>query len=204
MYLAAYKLFNATFYGYANGDILFDVGLNETLSKMSEHISSINITLLFGTRRNYKLLPEANYTNDPLWPPSKVAQLVQGNQTKLFRHDAFDYFFVTNNYPFAKIKPLVIGRSGFDTYFAAMTNNLKLTTIDGTRSITALHQTDHDGNFAHNSPRNCSDTQFNRVLIGKFEYSPGYAMNAKYGSTYSKNGTVMLKCHHCKSKIDLL
>ena len=106
MYLAAYKLFSTTFYGYANGDILFDVGLDETLSAMSEHIRSINTTLLFGVRRNYKLLPEANYSSDPLWPPSRIAQLVQENQAKLFRfRGAFDYFFVTKDYPFHKFKP---------------------------------------------------------------------------------------------------
>ena len=193
MYLDAYKLFNATFYGYANGDILFDVGLNETLSVMSQHISFINVTLLFGIRRNYKLLPEVNYTSDPLWPPSRIAQLVKGNQTKLFRYDAFDYFFVTKSYPLHKIKPLIIGWGGFDTYFAALANNLKLTTIEGTGSIMALHQ-----NHAHHSPRNASNDKYNRILVGgDFNYSPGFAGNAKYGSTRCKNGTVVFKCRHC-------
>ena len=141
MYLAAYKLFNATFYGYANGDILFDLGLNETLNKMDEHLDSIGISMLFGIRSNYKLLPEANYTDMPLWPPERIHQLGMGNQTKLFKADAFDYFFVTKKYPFGYIKPLVIGRSGFDTYLTAMTNTMKLNNVDGTKSITALHQT---------------------------------------------------------------
>ena len=204
MYLAAYELFNATFYGYANGDILFDMGLNDTLSKMNEHFNTIKVSLLFGTRMNYKLLPEANYTEKPLWTPYRIHQLVVENQTEYFKPDAFDYFFVTKHYPFSKMKPLVISRSGFDTYFSAITNTLKLTTIEGTGSVVALHQTDHDGNYAHSAKRNDSDTKYNRILLGKFNYGPGFAWNAKYASSRTKNGTIFFKCRKCNNKKNLL
>ena len=204
MYLAAYKRFNTTFYGYANGDILFDVGLDETLCTVSEHISSINTTLLFGVRRNYELLPEADYSNDPLWPPSRIAQLVQKNQTKMFRaRGAYDYFFVTKDYPFHKFKPVVISRPGFDTYFAAITNIQDLTTVTGTGSIMALHQTDHDGNMAHRVIQRQPDREYNYGILLKLRYYL-QLQNAKYGSIWSENGRVILKCHQCKNMKDLL
>ena len=194
MFLAAYELLNVSFYGYANGDIIFDHGLNETLNKMSEHISSINISMLYGTRRNYAMLPEVNYTNDPLWSPIKIARLVLEKQTKLFRPDSFDYFFVTRKYPFHQIRPVVLGRQGIDTYLAGMSNKLNLTSIVGTGSITALHQTDSDGNFAHHALRNKSDMNYNLDLTLPFNCWFGWSINAKYGSTRSKNGTVFFKC----------
>jgi hypothetical protein len=200
MYLAAIankNLFGeATLYGYANGDILFDSGLNETLTKVMENIEFLNTTLLFGIRRNYQLLSESNYTDDPLWPPGKIGRLGNDNYTTLFRFDAFDYFFVTRDFPFDRFLPLVIGRSGFDTYFAALANVANLSTIEGTGTITALHQTDQDGNFAHNKPMNQTDKSYNRILLGNYKLSNGFASRARYGSTRTRDGAVVLKYRH--------
>ena len=207
MFLSSFNRSKATLHGFVNGDILFDEGLNKTLSKMKELNATLKTSLLFGRRRNYNMTSSSvNGTLPVLWRAMDVKGLANSKNSTLFRMDAFDYFFVTRDYPFAKFKPLVISRSGFDTYFAAVTNTWGFTTIDGTGAISAIHQTDRDGNFAHTKPKNQSDTLYNRKLIGgKFHYGPGYATNAKYQATLDKNSTaVFLKCLKCKGKKNLV
>ena len=206
MYMDIRDRINASFYGFANGDILFDYGLNETLSKMQDHAPEIKEGLLFGTRWNYNISVRSDYGKYPLWTPEAVHMLAANNDVShLFRYDAYDFFFATRNYPFHELKPLVISRSGFDTYFAATTNNLHLTTVLATYSVFAIHQTDRDGNFAHEHHQNVSDIRYNRILIGsKYNYGPGVSGNAKFHSKRRSDGTVFFKCQKCVQKHDLL
>ena len=207
MYLFAYKTFNASFYGFANGDILFDEGLMRTLLKLDTHLDTIDVSLLYGMRRNYNISRTTNYTLTPIWPQKQVSVLAHPKHSEVFRPekgDAMDYFFVTQYYPFEYLLPLVISRQGFDTYFVTMSNLLNLTTIDGTGSVMAVHQTDGDGTMAHLSIQREADRDYNIFLMGHdFEFTEGYARDSRYSTQIQRNGEVMLKCLRCQQKRDL-
>ena len=214
MYSKSIELFNASMYGYANGDILFDWGLNETLKIVSEHSGTFGQTLLFGLRYNYNLANEEDYASDPLWTQEKANMLANSNQTKLVRShvgDAHDYFFVSKDFPFNRTLPLVVSREGFDTYLLSVSNQMLLTTVDGTHTLSAVHQTDKDGNMAHRAIKKRVDPRYNRYLIGKgFKYSFGTCYNALH-KTERKGGKLFIKCNRarkystgpCKTEDDL-
>jgi hypothetical protein len=198
MYRKSIELFNASMHGFANGDILFDSGLNETIKIISEHFGTFGPTLMFGLRYNYNVTNEEDYVNDPLWPQEKANQLANSNQSSLFRSqfgDAHDYFFVSKDFPFNKTSPVVISREGFDTYLVSISNQLLLTTVDSTYTISAVHQTDKDGIMAHQAITNQSDALFNRIMLGEdFKYGYGFSTNALHKSE-RKDGKVFIKCN---------
>ena len=208
MYKEAFRRFNASFYGFANGDILFDYGLNDTLNRLREKEKLIKVPLLFGIRWNHNITTSGNdHVTDvaSFWKPRTVTHLANPQYSKLFRHDAFDYFFVTRSYPFDKVLPLVISRGGFDTYIVAMANIWHLATIEGTNTVLALHQTDQDGNMAHKAlPNNEMNMMYNRHILRKFSYKAGRAENAMYGTETTVNGSVYFKCRRCPYKKDIM
>ena len=206
MYMEAFNKIAASFYGFANGDILFDNGLLDTLHKLKTEDGLLHNPLLFGRRWNHFIKSPKKYVDNPLWFPSRVHELANEKYSKLFKNLAFDFFFVKPNYPFQLFKPLVISRSGFDTYFVSTSNQLKLDTIDGTRTVLNLHQTDRDGNMAHSNPNNTDNAIYNLRLIGRgFDYRLGKADNATYITIRNKNGSIDIQCQICdRLKYDII
>jgi len=90
MYNEAYKLQNATYYAFANGDILFDLGLMNTLTSIRNNAIYLNKTIVTGRRWNHAV--NATFA---VWKPQEVSQLAKPGISSLFRTDAKDYFFVT-------------------------------------------------------------------------------------------------------------
>lgn len=202
MYRSAFNV-NATLYGFANGDILFDWALIDALNITAQHLPDLKSTLVYGTRWNYKLNNSVNSTAKQIWPPKIVRSLANNKRSSFFRYDAYDYFIVDRSFPFDKIKDLVIARSGFDTYLVAMTNNLKGSTVDASHAVSAVHQTDSDGNFAHNLPLVVKDKDFNRKIIGKFNYASGYPNSVQYSVKRDSRNRLYLACRRCPNKKDL-
>ena len=202
MYLFEYKQYKGAYlFGTASGDMLFDDGLPETIKLMYKHKGTLGRGLMFGIRFNYNM--SSGCTTEPLWQIPTVYKLAHNSTlTQLFRPDyldASDYHFVTAKYPFYRIKPVVMCRQGFDTYFIARTNTMGLLTLHATHSIGAVHQTDKDGNMAGiESTAHKPDQLYNRWLVGKFfEYGPGYARNAKYHAVRDPSGAITFNCTHC-------
>ena len=209
MYLSAFNNTDAYFYGFANGDILFDNGLKNTLTKIKEVRNVIGSSLLFGIRRNYNMVAAVKNGSLPvLWKVDDVNQLGNNKYSTLFIEASADYFIVTGDFPFNLFKPVVTSRLAFDTYFSAFAQKRNVTTIDGTHAITALHQTDNKGNFeSQHRPIKKEDFNYNVGMIGhSFDHSKGYAKNAIYQAQLNEmTGNVILRCkNNCKQKIKVL
>ena len=105
--------YNSIFYGFANGDILFDTSLSETLMSLMNHGNSLphEPVLVIGQRTNYKM---SDNLTQPVIDFYYIEQLRA--RGKLFLTNAEDYFLFTPNFPRYLFKDLVIGRPAYDNY----------------------------------------------------------------------------------------
>ena len=169
----------STFYGYVNGDILFDESLVRTLLGVTKYLKSISNILITGRRINYKMNRE-KITN-----LGEVKNMSLNGQ--LFTTDAEDYFITPyHGFPWNVLKDVVIGRPAFDNYVVAMGIRNNVTVIDATATVRALHQTGRDGNYAGHfrNPR------VNRRIIGKFNYYKGLTTCAQWHTQRDVFGNV--------------
>ena len=131
------RCFNATFYIFSNGDILYNDEFLKTLFKIKSSLHKLKNVLATGRRWNY-FFDKYNRTQQwDIWKPEKVGHLKKLSEK--FRIDAEDYFIVTRDFPWKYLTDIVIGRPGYDNYLVAMANSLNVNTIDATNTITALH-----------------------------------------------------------------
>lgn len=179
---------NATFYGFANGDILFDDSLPATLQAVAAHFSHLPTdrpVMVTGRRTNVKYAVNSSY--EPLMDFFVIRELKR--KGRLFRSDAEDYFFFTPDFPWSALKPVVVGRPGIDNYLVAMAKRLNVTVIDATGTLTAVHQMAPDeGNEAgsHNA-----DGNFNKKTIGRFKYSDGTTTRLEYETVFDQNRLII-------------
>jgi len=118
MFAKIFDIYNSSFYGFANGDILFSQNLIHTLKKIEQKLDRIeNNVLVIGQRRNYVInLNES----DAIYNISNIDKL--GQKARLFRTDAIDYFFFSsgNSLNWTTLADVVIGRPGYDNYLVSM------------------------------------------------------------------------------------
>lgn len=172
---------NSTFYGYVNGDILFDDTLYATLQAVAENIPHLPPApiLITGCRTNFEFR-----SNDSMVIRDFFIVEEMRKRGALFRTDAEDYFFFTRDFPWNAIKRIVIGRPAYDNYLVAMARRLNVTVIDATYSLTALHQMAHkEGNEAGSKN---PDGDFNRDVIGEFNYYDGMTNTARYETIFDE------------------
>lgn len=173
---------NSVFYGFCNGDILFDESLPRTLSVIIKKISKLPAPpiLVIGQRTNYKM---ARDWTEPETGFEHVEEF-RKNGT-LFRTDAIDYFFFTRDFPTHLFKDLVIGRRGYDNYIVGKALQMQVTVVDATKTLTALHQqSQNETQFAgHANP----DGEHNVKTIGRFNYARGQTVYATYETVPSKD-----------------
>ena len=168
--------YDSTFYGFANGDILFDRSLILSLASMAEYKKYVRKgpLLTVGKRTNYKV--NANWTNT-ISDFYYIEQL--RTRGKLFGSNAEDYFFFTRDFPRRIFKNLVIGRPAYDNYLVAMAIKLNVIVIDATNTLFVLHQqspyeTDHSGRDEN------KDAKYNIHMIGKFDFMRGNTDRAPF------------------------
>ena len=171
--------YNSVFYGFANGDILFDTSLPETLKALVDRKNALPQApvLVTGQRTNYKM--SDNWTQ-PITDFYYIEQLRA--RGKLFQTDAEDYFLFTPDFPRSLFKELVIGRIAYDNYIVAMGIKLNVSVVDVTKTVTALHQqSSNESEFAghHNK-----DKEHNSKVIGQFDYHQGHTSNAQYETVF--------------------
>ena len=111
MFLHAQAI-NATtsFYGYANGDILFNNNLLATLEALRTGDATFKQVLVVGRRTIYMFKDKEEIDN--LEPVYRYA-----TAGKLFRTEAKDFFISTHSgFPWDSIPDFVVGRVGYDNW----------------------------------------------------------------------------------------
>lgn len=158
MYIQAMGKFKSKFYAYCNGDILFTDGLVATLlSTLSFNINPSVPMMMVGQRTNveYVTAQEASTFEN-------IAKA--GKRGKLFTTFAEDYFITTPNYPWKDCAEVVIGRRAYDNWLVLYARKRKHITIDGTKTILAVHQSTKAGNYeGHHQPNG----NYNDQLLSK-------------------------------------
>jgi hypothetical protein len=110
---------------------------------------------------------------------------------KMHNADAEDYFFIKRNiFPWLRVPNVAIGRKAYDNFIVAFGIMNNVSVVDATETLTALHQTDDDGNQAgHRNPEN----DINVRTIGRFNYRRGATSASQYYSgsyvDYTLTGT---------------
>lgn len=164
---------NSLFYGFCNGDILFDEGLLDTLMAVQFYLPLLTTPMMVGRRTNVNM--------SIVHKPDDLCQWEDVRQTEgqLFIDDAEDYFIIANAHEFIwdKLENVVIGRVGYDNYLVAMALRYNVSVVDVTETVKAVHQTGADGDFAGQTN---VDSQYNIDLIGPFDYDPGRTTHAQY------------------------
>ena len=184
MFFMSQKLVpGSVFYGYANGDLLFDVGLGDTLETVAKYLDQLRRSLVIGMRTN------VNINGRKVVNLETVVRLAK-HEGKLFRTDAEDYFLIAHNeFPWNVVPNLVIGRPAYDNFLVATAVKYAMSVVDATKTLVAVHQTGNDGNFAGHKNR---DSNYNSNVIGRFNYYMGLTTSAKYITQYNARGRVEL------------
>lgn len=161
---------------YANSDILFDAGLVETVDALLAWDQPEFLAV--GRRRNHEL-KGALATGD-----------VSTAQSELFLEVAQDYFILSRRLvdQLSGLPPYVIGRRAYDNAINDWAFHQSIL-VDLTETVTALHQTTSDGNFAGHSEGN-PDKEYNVLLPGAV-YDHGSTMHAQY-ATVKRDGKVVV------------
>lgn len=183
------------FYGYANGDVLFDDGLLRTLEAVAEVLRPLRRTLIVGRRTNFE------HRGREVYLPSDVKQVAE-TDGRLFISDAQDYFVMTPGFPWSFVPDVIVGRPGYDNFLVATAIRRGVSVVDATRSVTALHQTDRDGNFAGHNWNN-SDRDYNLRAIGrKFRYHSGHTTRSQFVTQVDRDdGEVTVHRRYSKRRV---
>ena len=185
MFLKAQDEFDTPFYCYANGDILFDRNLTDTVRflQSSAYGGYIDKLLVVGRRRNWSI-DKGLILRDL----SQVGHYAKNSS--LFIPDAQDYFLTTRNgYPWTTIPDFVVGRVRYDNWLVATALIEKIPVVDATETVTALHQTGGDGNSASWDAK--FETYINDELAGEFDFSLGHVTCGHF-ATQLKNGKITI------------
>ena len=176
MYMAVMKRFNATFYAYANSDILFTDSLLHTLKAFqNSSLSSKTPFLIVGRRTNVE-----NVTSQEVktWEQIKNTTLLRG---KLFNPWGIDYFITSPDYPWSIIPDVVIGRVAYDNWMVWNARRLGFTTIDATNTLLAMHQTTKAGNKeGHNQKEKGYNNNVLAKVYKNIQYGGGLVTSTKY------------------------
>lgn len=175
--------YNSVFYGFANDDILFGDSLVVTLKSVTDLIETKQLKtpiLVIGQKSNY--ITKVNWT-EPVSEFFFIEQIKPLSQMDLAT--AIDYFFFTVDFPMFLFDGLVIGRPAYDNYVVAEAIRRKVTVIDATKTLSALHlgtqksQSDPKWGGKYDSP----DMNYNRLKLPRANYSKGSIHLAPYATT---------------------
>jgi len=188
MYLDAMANFKSTFYAYCNGDILFTENLIETLVSILNFNIDFKIPmLLVGQRTNVQDVTEDDASSfDKITKASK--------RGKLFTTYAEDYFITTSNYPWKDCAEVVIGRRAYDNWLVLNARKHQYTTIDGSKTLLAVHQTTKAGNYEGHAVPNSNYND--KLLVGMYRrvsYGSGLTSCTSFYTVPSESGPKLVK-----------
>ena len=181
-------LHNASdYYGYANGDILFDDGMLATLRNLQSKLAALPNQLVIGRRTNVHVDYESL---TPIYRHNDLKKLVRAQNTNLFISDAEDYFVMAGAFPWHAVPDLIIGRPGYDNFLVATAITHNVSVIDASRTVLAVHQTGDDGNYAG---RHNADSDYNRLLVANYDRFKGLVSSAHYRTNVDVAGDLFLE-----------
>ena len=161
MFSEVMKKFNSTLYGYANGDILFGDDLLQTLSAVHKTCSSQTSPLLVvGVRTNIvnvTALEAASFKN---------LHHAAHQRGSLFISISQDYFITNRVFPWDGVPEVVVGRVAYDNWLVLDSIQRGHIVVDTTKTILAVHQTTHKGNFQGHS--NSHEPQYNNKVLARY------------------------------------
>ena len=185
MFLEAQQLFDTPFYGYANGDILFDKSLPDTIHGLIRLKKNLTNILVVGQRKNWKIKWQQSVTG-----LEEVGEYAES--AGLFKASAQDYFISTRNgYPWSTIPDFVVGRTGYDNWLVVTALTKQIPLVDATRTIMALHQTDAKG-VTEGANATVDKTVNKQLAGGNFSYILGKTFCAHF-VTSKDNGVITIK-----------
>ena len=192
MYKKVIKSIESEFYGFCNGDILFDRSLVSTLKEILHSTVNLNKSVMvIGRRTNIDYQDYNMYYNSNSIVTESLKNLAT-SKGSLNSEYGEDYFFISSpeKFPWHNIKDVVIGRPVYDNYLVSQAIKLYVPVIDATKTLLALHLTSSDGGHAG---FNNVDGYYNIDLIGeKYEYHLGGTTNAQYLTKIGINGDIVV------------
>ena len=159
------------FIGFANADNLFGKSLVDTLAGLSlNHLDLVHsrISLIVGRRRGIRDTAIQETTGEYV---DSIAY-----RYSLFQTFAQDYFIFGNGGKFHwdRVPDFIVGRVGNDNWFVVMAQRWNVTLIDGTKTITNLHQEAADGVKSGWVLHDGRSKYYNYLAAGRtFNYSGG-------------------------------
>lgn len=181
----------SAFFGFANGDMLFDQSLLATLKLLATNASSSGQSeqptlplktpmLIIGMRTTCITSPYWSKHEVIVNDLSYVEQLRRN--CKLGLIDMIDYFIFTADFPREFFDGLVIARPGYDNYLVAASIRHQVTVIDATNTITAVHlRTPTRVPYSNN----IKNTMFNRNKLKGYDYKIGHVKRAPYETNFN-------------------
>ena len=195
MYQTASQRVDSVFYGYSNGDIMYDDSLVRTLeavvsSESRGHFLNKNQTLVVGKRTNFRVRNRAIYRLEDV---SAFAR-TEGDQ---FLLTSSDYFFIERNrFPWQQLPPIVIGRADIDLFLVPFASQNGVLIVDATKTLTALHQTGRDGNRAWRRNNVTQDRDYNKNVLANVTYKRGWGLSDyAVETTFSRDNTNVVLSH---------
>ncbi|KAL4234707.1 hypothetical protein ACF0H5_006349 [Mactra antiquata] len=183
MYKDAIANYNSTFYAYANGDILFNEKLVNTLMfLLNSTVDLSSPVLIVGRRTN---VDNVTYEEGSAWDNITKAARSRG---KLFTGWAEDYFITTRGYPWKDIAEVVIGRRAYDNWLVYHSRKSKFTVIDVSMTVLAVHQTTKSGNFeGHQHPNRDYNHNLLVKMYKRIKYNAGVIECIDKATEYEHN-----------------
>ena len=116
-----------------------DRNLTDTIYELIRRKKIFNNMLVIGRRRNWKIKWQQHV--------SKLEEIGHyAKSAKLSMPFSHDYFISTRNgYPWSTIPDFVVGRNAYDNWLVTTALTKKIPLVDATETITALHQSDSQG-----------------------------------------------------------
>ncbi|KAK2178331.1 hypothetical protein NP493_547g01069 [Ridgeia piscesae] len=189
IYESAMDVYDAPFYGYCNGDILFDSSIVKTLREVERRLYALNTTMVTGRRINVKMNLSIV---TPLFQLSDVTD--KARKGTIIRPYAEDYFFVTRDFPWHVVPDVVIGRPAYDNFLVAIAIKQNVSVIDATKTLLAFHQTGVDGNRAgHHRTGADYNLKVIKKAYGTFSYKQGWTTQAPYEMERDIFGNVFIQ-----------
>eukprot|EP01064_Diplonema_japonicum_P023595 TRINITY_DN3400_c6_g1_i1.p1 TRINITY_DN3400_c6_g1~~TRINITY_DN3400_c6_g1_i1.p1 ORF type:complete len:579 (+),score=134.44 TRINITY_DN3400_c6_g1_i1:250-1737(+) len=121
---------------YCNGDILFTSTVMHTVAVVHTWMKREGRQYMMVGRRFNKVL------GDEQLPGEGWEEYIEAMKGQQWQEDAIDYFIFSKNlYNWQTIPPMVIGGTAFDNWILQKAlDDPKVTVVDGTLTITAVHQ----------------------------------------------------------------
>jgi len=130
--------------------------------------------------------------NDKLlrYLPGDVTELAK-KKGQLFMFSAIDYFIMTSTgYPWHRVpRDVVVGRVGYDNFLVLNALRHRVSVVDATNTITALHQTGRDGNMAGHGGKYAG---YNIRQLGRFNFRGGLTSSSQFVTKYANDTTTKL------------